>query len=95
MIHPNPSLPTLTVRAVAGRYVTDFHALQPRERGTKSVRRYINRTKLVTGEAVTFPINPQPTRLAYSVEYIKAIKRGDLLPCDEATAALAGVEYQP
>jgi hypothetical protein len=93
MIHPNPSLPTLTVRAVPGCFVSDFHALRPRDAGTKSVRRYVNRTKTVIDGVVTFPINVQPTRLPYSVEYVKALKRGDLQPCDEATASLAGIDF--
>lgn len=87
----------LKVKSSPQSMVTDFEALAAR------VRRYVGRTYDPTLGPVDpetnkhvggWPLKNEPDEIPYRPEYVQAVKEGDLIAADKATADFCGVPFQ-
>lgn len=88
-----PATPMLTVIAVPGALVQDDRA------ALANARRYVGRELSPRPDATDLESAYPPVAQKYPDDgdhlYLKkALKRGDLLPCDAYTARRAGVAYR-
>lgn len=88
---------TLRVKSSPQAMVTDFEALAAK------VRRYVGRSY----DPTLGPIDPETNKnvggwplkdgideIPYRPEYVQAVKEGDLIAADKATADMCGVPFQ-
>jgi hypothetical protein len=78
----------LLVRAVGAILVVNYEAL------AAGARRFIGRTFLDgVGKQGGWPASAEVTSVPVTDEYLKSLRDGSLLACDEATAKAAGVAF--
>lgn len=88
---------TLKVKSSPTAMVTNYEAM------IAKVRRYVGRIYDPTLGPVDpetnkhvggWPLTNEPEEIPYRAEYVQAVKEGDLIPADKATADLCGVTFQ-
>jgi hypothetical protein len=80
----------LRLRARGQALVTDYEA---EDAGRRS---YVGRKAVFDGaDLVGFDVTDAVVEKPMRGEYLRALKKGDLFPADQATADLAGVDFDP
>lgn len=86
----------LKVRSSAKAMVTNFEALAAKS------RRYVGRYFDASLGAINpetqkpqggWPLKDEPEEIPFRAEYLQAVREGDLIPADKATADVCGVPF--